>query len=39
MRQGWRNIWERGKGQVRKEKGQGAGDLVLGVIAKLSGNG
>lgn len=38
MRQGWRNIWERGKGQVRREKGHGAGSFVLGAIPKLSGS-
>lgn len=26
MRQGWRNIWERGKGQVRRDKWEGTRD-------------
>lgn len=37
MRQDSRNIWERGKGQVRREKGQGAGNLMLRAITKLLG--
>lgn len=37
MRQGWRNIWEGGKGQLRREKGRGAGSFRVGGNPKAVG--